>query len=63
VVWGVLLAPASSRKIREPYHFILEIILFVLAIAALYVAGQLAFALLFAVVLLINRILLVVWHQ
>jgi hypothetical protein len=63
VVWGVLLAPKSTRKIHEPYNFIAKVALIGLSIVALYAAGQPVLAGIFAIVLIINRILLLLWHQ
>ncbi len=62
-VWGILLAPASSRRLRNPFHLILEVILFVLGIIALYTAGQSTLAVIFGVVYAINLALRLVWHQ
>jgi hypothetical protein len=63
VVWGVWLAPKSTRKLGEPYNFIVKVVLIALSIIALFVAGQTMLAIIFAVVLVINRILLLVWRQ
>lgn len=62
-VWGVLLAPASPRRLREPFHLTLELIIFALAIVALYIAGQPTLAGIFAVVYVINVVLRLVWRQ
>src|SRR5262245_10092173 len=63
VVWGIFLAPASSRRLHDPFHLALEVLIFGLAIMALYAAGQPAWALIFGIVYVINKILQFVWHQ
>src|SRR5512143_3749185 len=63
VVWGIFLAPASSRRLREPLHLILEVLIFASAIIALYTAGQPTLAVIFGVVYAINLALRWVWHQ
>ena len=63
VVWGILMAPTSPRRLREPFHLILEVIIFALAIIALYTAGQPTLAAIFGVVYVINAVLRLVWHQ
>ena len=63
VVWGVLLAPRASNRLQEPLHMILELIIFGLAIAALYAAGRPGLALAFAIVYLINLVLRYAWGQ
>ena len=63
VIWGIFLAPASARRLREPFHVSLELIIFALAIIALYTAGQPTLAVIFGVVYVINVVLRLVWHQ
>ena len=63
VVWGILLAPASSRRLREPFHTLLEWVIFGLAFLALYIVGQAVLAGIFAVVYAVNFILRSVWKQ
>src|SRR5262245_9961005 len=40
VIWGIFLAPRSSRRVGRPLHEVLELVIFGLAFAALYAAGQ-----------------------
>jgi hypothetical protein len=61
IIWGIFLAPASSRRLHEPWRLILELILFGLAILALYRMGQYEWAGVFGLVYGINKILLRVW--
>jgi hypothetical protein len=63
VVWGIFLAPASSRRLAQPFRLVLELAIFGLAIIALYAAGQPAWALIFGIVYVINKVLQFVWHQ
>jgi hypothetical protein len=63
VIWGIFLAPASKRRLQGALHWVLEIILFVAAIVALFVAGQPNWATVFAVLYAINVILRLVWKQ
>ena len=57
IVWGIWLAPASSRRLRDPFHLGLELIIFGLAILALGIAGQPTLAWIFGIVYAINVVL------
>jgi hypothetical protein len=61
--WAVLLAPASSRRLQEPWLLVAELIIFGLAIIALYSTGQHALAGIFGLVYVINKILMYIWRQ
>jgi hypothetical protein len=61
VVWGMWMAPRASNRLPEPLHLIAELIIFGLAIAALYAAGRSRLALAFGVVYAINVVLRYVW--
>lgn len=63
VIWGIFLAPASKQRLQGVPHWMLEIILFVAAIVALFVAGQPTWATIFAVLYAINVTLRLVWKQ
>jgi hypothetical protein len=63
VVWGVLLAPKASNPLPEPWHLLLELLIFGLAIAALYAAGQPRLALAFGIVYAINVGLRYAWGR
>src|SRR5438132_8758669 len=56
-VWGMWMAPRASNRLQGPLHLILELILFGLAIAALYTAGRPWLALAFGIVYVINLVL------
>jgi hypothetical protein len=62
VIWGLLMAPRSPRRLQGVAYLALKIVLFGLAIAALIVIGKPGPGIAFAVVFLINTILLYVWQ-
>ena len=62
-LWGVWLAPASPRRLSGPAHLAAELILFGLAIAALFAAGQALWGALFLAVYAINVSLRLLWRQ
>ena len=63
VIWGMWMAPRASNRLAEPWHLIAELIMFGLAIAALYAAGRPWLALTFGLVYAINVALRYVWRQ
>ena len=63
ILWGLLLAPRAGRRLGSTGGNILSLALFCLAAAALYQTGQPVLAIIFAVVAIINRILVVLWKQ
>ena len=63
IVWGILLAPASSRRLREPFHSLLEWVIFGLAFLGLYATRQAVLAGVFLVVYAVNFILRSFWKQ
>ena len=63
VVWGILMAPNSARRLQGGAYLTLKAILFGLGAAALIEAGSTTLGLTFAVVVVINTILLYVWQQ
>jgi Protein of unknown function (DUF2568) len=63
LVWGIFEAPQASMPLPEPWHLLLALVIFGLAIVALYVAGQRTLALIFASLVVINQILIYAWHQ
>src|SRR5262245_19782947 len=58
VFWGIFLAPASSRRVAEPWRFLLEVVVFGLAVAALATTGHATLAWALGLTFLINRILI-----
>src|SRR5215213_7065272 len=63
VIWGMWMAPRASNRLPEPLHLIVELIIFGLAIAALYAAGRPQLALAFWLVYVLNVVLRYVWGQ
>jgi hypothetical protein len=63
VVWGVFMAPRASIPLPSLPHFIVEVVIFGLAIAALYAADRPRLALAFGIVYIINLVLRYVWGQ
>jgi hypothetical protein len=63
VVWGTFMAPKAALPLPGPLHLALAFVLFGLGVAALYTAGQPRLAWVFALAVVINQVLLVVWRQ
>jgi len=63
VVWGIFLAPASTRRLHGRPHWVLEIILFAASISAVFMAGRPTLAGVFAAIYAINVMLRLVWKQ
>jgi hypothetical protein len=58
VVWGAFIAPKAAMKLREPWLLILELVVFGLAIVALYFTGHPALAWTLGLVYGINKLLI-----
>jgi hypothetical protein len=63
VVWGVWVAPASSRRVKLPARLLVELVVFGAAIAALVAAEQPILAWIFGLLVLVNWVLMIVWQQ
>ena len=63
VMWGMYLAPRSSRRFKEPVLTIAKLIIFGFATAALTWAGQTTAAAIFLAAALVNLVLALVWKQ
>jgi hypothetical protein len=63
LIWGRFMAPRSETRLTGAPYLLLKLILFGAAAIALAVAGQTTLAVVFAVVAVINQILLLVWKQ
>ena len=63
MVWGLFVAPKATVAVPGPVHLALEVAVFGLAAVALYAAGQPRLALAFALVVVLNRVLIAVWGQ
>jgi hypothetical protein len=58
VIWGIFLAPNSSTRLGEPWLLIAKLVIFSLAVLALFSIGKQTQAAWFAGITLINLVLL-----
>ena len=63
VVWGLWMAPTAARRLPDPGRMVAQLGIFGIAALALAVAGQPGWAAIFAVLTVINTLLLYVWKQ
>ncbi|WP_423802199.1 YrdB family protein [Neobacillus sp. SAB-20_R2A] len=63
VIWGLMGSPKAPIKLSEPFHFILEIIVFGLPVLLLALLGKDEIAWFLGIVVVINKILMIVWKQ
>lgn len=63
VVWGFLGSPNAPVTLPPLQHLLLEVIIFGLPALALYAAGKQSWALIYAVLVISNRILMFIWGQ
>jgi hypothetical protein len=63
VVWGTFLSPQALVQLPELLVLILQVLVFGSAAAALVATGHRTLALVFAVIVVINAILMYVWGQ
>jgi len=63
VVWGLFAAPRAARRLPLRPRMFLELGLFALAALALVVAGQPVLGAVFAVLVVVNAVLLTVFDQ
>lgn len=63
IIWGRFMAPQAKKRLAGLPYLLLKLLIFGLALLALAVAGQVTLAMIFVVILVINQILLIVWHQ
>ena len=63
VIWGVLIAPHSERRLSDPMRLGIEIGLFVLASAALWYSQRHNVAIVFATMVVVNLVLMLIWKQ
>jgi hypothetical protein len=63
LIWGRFMAPRSETRLTGSSYLLLKFILFGAAAIALVLTGQTALAIIFAVVAMINQVLLIVWKQ
>ena len=63
VIWSRFMAPQSAARLSGVPYLLLKLIIFGLAAIGLAVAGQLTLAIIFALIAVINQVLLMVWKQ
>src|SRR5258708_35707844 len=63
VLWARFMAPNSATRLTGPAYLLLKLVLFGAAAIALAMAGQVTPAIIFAVVSVVNQVLLLVWKQ
>lgn len=63
IIWGIFVAPGSSRRLQNKGLLIAELLLFGLACIALYSTGQRVLALAFGVIYFFNKGLMHLWRQ
>ena len=62
-VWGIFLSPKATVKVPRVIKFILQVIVFGAAVAALFAADRPTWAWVFGLLVILNKILLYIWHQ
>ena len=62
-IWSIFNAPLSKRRLPRTPRMILEVVMFRFGAVALAVSGQTTLAAIFAVLIVVNQILLYVWKQ
>jgi hypothetical protein len=62
VIWGLFMAPNSSRRLQGAAYLALKLLLFGLAVAALITTSNDTLGIVLGVVVVINTILLYVWQ-
>lgn len=62
-VWGIFLSPKAAVKVPRVIKFILQVIVFGAAVAALFAADRPTWAWVFGLFVILNKILLYIWHQ
>ncbi|WP_433945301.1 YrdB family protein [Paenibacillus sp. SN-8-1] len=63
VLWGLFGSPKASYPLGGAAYFVLELVVFGLSAAALYAVGAHKMALILAILLIVNKILMLIWNQ
>lgn len=63
VTWGTWLAPKSTTRLSEPWLFLLELVIFVLASGSLFSTGKVNLTIAFGVIYILNKLFMVIWRQ
>lgn len=62
-VWGLFIAPKSQHQLDQPVRLIIELLLFGFAFWLLHIAGYPGLSVAFAIVVVLNEILVYAWRQ
>lgn len=63
IIWGVFGSPAAPISVKGFHRILLELLIFGLATLALYSSGKPTLAIIYAIIVVLNRILIHVWEQ
>lgn len=63
LVWGMLGSPKAPITLSTSYQLILEAVFFGLPTILFYISGKPAFACIFVIVFVGNRVLMLLWNQ
>lgn len=63
VIWGTLGSPGASLQLQGMYKYLLEFLLYGVAILALYSVGKTTLAIVFVILVIVNGTLMYVWNQ
>ncbi|MCX8024987.1 MAG: YrdB family protein, partial [Thermanaerothrix sp.] len=63
IVWGVFLAPKSPMRLDMPWSLLVELLIWGLALAALFGVDRANLALTLGVVYVLNKVLMLIWKQ
>ncbi|MFJ7744644.1 YrdB family protein [Peribacillus sp. NPDC097295] len=63
IIWGVFGSPAAPIPAQVFLRILLELLIFGLATLALYSSGKPTLAIIYAIIVVINLILLYIWDQ
>jgi len=63
VVWAVFGAPRSQRRLPNPWLMLLRAVFFGSGVVALFATNQFGLAIIFALLVILNLILITVWQQ
>jgi len=63
IIWGVFLAPKSSMRLDMPWSLLVELLIWGLALVALFSVGKENLALVLGLVYILNKVLMLIWKQ
>lgn len=62
-LWGMFGSPSAPKPLSAPLRLVLELTIFFLAGAALYISGHQYMAIGFGILVVINKTLMFIWKQ